>query len=77
MPEHIYKIIEIVGSSPESWEDAAQRAVKQASKSLKDLRVAEVVEQDAKIENGTITAYRTRLNVSFRFHDEMPHHGDT
>ena len=76
MSEHVYKIIEIVGSSPDSWEDATKRAVQQASKTLKDLKIAEVVEQDAKIENGAITAYRTRLKVSFRFHDEMVHHGN-
>lgn len=74
MPEHTYKIIEIIGSSPTSWEDAAQRAITQAAKSLKDLRIAEVLEQDLKIEEGRIVAYRTRLKVSFKFHDEMAHH---
>lgn len=73
MPEHTYKVIEIVGSSPTSWEDAAHRALTQASKSIKDLRIAEVVEQDIKIENGNIVAFRTRLKVSFRFHDEIAH----
>ena len=74
MPEHTYKVIEIIGSSPTSWEDAAQRAIAQAAKSLKDLRIAEVTEQDLKIEDGKIVAYRTRLSVSFRFHDELVHH---
>ena len=71
MPEHTYKVIDIIGSSPTSWEDAAQRAITQASKSLKDLRIAEVLQQDLKIEGDKIVAYRTRLSVSFKFHDEM------
>lgn len=73
MPEHTYKIIEVVGSSPTSWEDAAQRAITQAGRTLKDLRIAEVVEQDIKIDNAAIAAYRTRLKLSFRLHEEMAH----
>lgn len=70
MPNSVYKVIEVVGSSEVSWEDAAKKAVDAASKSLADLRVAEVVSQDIKIEDGNIIAYRTKLSLSFRFHDE-------
>jgi len=67
MADSVYKIIELVGSSTESWEDAAAKAVKRASKTLRDLRIAEVVAQDLHIEEGKITLYRTRLKVSFKF----------
>jgi len=70
MPGSIYKIIEIVGTSAKSWEDAAKLAVETAGKSLEDLRVAEVVKQDLTMENGKVTAYRVRLNISFKFHTE-------
>jgi hypothetical protein len=70
MTESIYKVIEIVGASPVSWEKAAAAAVERASKSLRDLRIAEVVKQDLQIENGKVSAYRVRLNVSFRYEDE-------
>ncbi|MDP4161210.1 MAG: dodecin family protein [Bacillota bacterium] len=63
----VYKIIEIVGTSPKSWEDAAQSALLTASKSLEDLRIAEVVKQDVTLENGKITSFRVRLNISFKF----------
>ncbi|QIE55703.1 dodecin family protein [Pikeienuella piscinae] len=69
MAESVYKVIEIVGTSPTSWDKAAAAAVKRASKSLRDLRVAEVTEQDLVIEKGAITAYRTKLKVSFKFED--------
>ncbi len=65
----VYKIIEVVGSSPKSWEHAAQVAVARASQTLEDLRVAEVVDQDLKIEDGNISAYRTKLRLSFKFRD--------
>ena len=65
----VYKIIEVVGSSPKSWEHAAQVAVSRASQTLEDLRVAEVVDQDIKIEDGSIAAYRTKLRLSFKFRD--------
>ena len=68
MPGSVYKIIEIVGSSPKSWEEAAKVAVETASKTLEDLRVAEVVKQDLTLENGKVTAYRVRLNISFKYH---------
>jgi dodecin len=67
MPNSVYKIVEIVGSSPASWEKAAENAVKQASKSLRDLRVAEVVSLDLHLEKGKIAAYRAKLKVSFKF----------
>lgn len=63
----VYKVIEVIGSSEKSWEDAARVAVERASKTLEDLRVAEVVSQDVKIEKGKITAYRTKLSLSFKF----------
>jgi flavin-binding protein dodecin len=69
MPESVYKVIELVGTHPESWEKAAKAAVDRASKSLRDLRVAEVSAQDLVIENGKVKAYRTKLNVSFKFED--------
>lgn len=67
MPDSVYKIIEVVGTSPESWERAARSAVETISQSLRDLRVAEVKEQDLIIENGKIEAYRVKLKVSFKY----------
>ena len=69
MAESVYKVIEIVGSSPESWEKAAAAAIARAGKSLRDLRIAEVVEQDVQIEDGKAAAFRVRLKISFRFED--------
>ncbi len=66
MTEGVYKVVELVGSSTESWEKAAKAAIKQAGQSLRDLRVATVDEQDMKIEDGKITAYRVRLKLSFK-----------
>lgn len=66
MPNSVYKVIELVGSSPDSWEKAAASAVEQASKTLRDLRVAEVVQLDMSIEGAKIT-YRAKLKVSFKF----------
>jgi flavin-binding protein dodecin len=70
MAESVYKVIELVGTSPESWEKAAQAAITTASKSLRDLRIAEVVKLDMQIENGEVRAYRTRILVSFKYHEE-------
>lgn len=70
MAGSVYKIIEIVGTSNKSWEDAAKVAVETAAKSLEDLRVAEVVKQDLTVENGKVTSYRIRLTVSFKYHTE-------
>ena len=68
MEGSVYKIIEIVGTSPKSWEDAAKVAIETASKTLEDLRVAEVVKQDVTIEKGKVTGYRVRLTISFKYH---------
>ena len=65
----VYKIVEIVGTSPKSWEDAARTALATASKSLEDLRVAEVVRQDVTVEQGKVTAFRVRLNLSFKYRE--------
>jgi flavin-binding protein dodecin len=68
MPDSVYKVIELVGSSPESWEQAAANAIKQAAKSLRDLRVAQVVEMDAHVgADGSIESYRTKVRVSFKY----------
>ncbi len=67
--ESVYKVIDIVGSSDKSWEKAASAAVERASQSLRDLRVAEVVEQDVVISDGKISAFRVRMNLSFKFED--------
>lgn len=67
MANSTYKIIELVGASPKSWEDAAKHAVETAAKSLKDLRVAEISELDMKLEDGKVTAYRARVKVSFKY----------
>lgn len=67
MTDSVYKVIELVGTSTESWEKAAAAAVELASKSLRDLRVAEVVELDMTLENGKVAAYRTKIKVSFKY----------
>ena len=70
MADSVYKVIELVGSSDISWEDAAKKAIDRASKTLQDLRIAEVTAQDMKIEDGKVVAYRTKVRLSFRFRDE-------
>ena len=67
MADSVYRVTELVGTSSQSWEAAAKRAIETASKSLRDLRVGEVVRQDVTIENGKVTTYRIRLNVSFKY----------
>jgi flavin-binding protein dodecin len=67
MAESVYKVIELVGTSTESWEKAAAAAVELASHSLRDLRIAEVSELDMQIENGQVRAYRAKVNVSFKY----------
>ena len=67
MSESVYKVIELVGTSPKSWEEAVQNAVEKAAQSLRDLRIAEVQKLDAKIENGKIITYRARVSVSFKY----------
>ena len=67
MAENVYKVIELVGTSSESWERAAAVAVELAAKSLRDLRIAEVVQLDMQLENGKVLAYRAKLKVSFKY----------
>ena len=67
--DSIYKIIEVIGTSEKSWEDAAVKAVARASQTLSDLRIAEVMSQDLKIEGGKVTAYRTKVSLSFKYKD--------
>ncbi len=67
MPESVYKVIELIGTSTESWEKAAKAAVERAAESLRDLRVAEVVAQDLVISDGKVEAYRTKISVSFKY----------
>ena len=67
MVESVYKIITLVGTSPDSWEKAATAALERASKSLRDLRIAEVEELDIQLENGKIRAYRAKVRVSFKY----------
>ncbi|HEX9848180.1 MAG TPA: dodecin family protein [Acidimicrobiia bacterium] len=62
----VYKVIELVGTSTQSWEDAAKSAVETAAKSVRDLRIAEVVELDLQIDDGSVAAYRAKVKVSFR-----------
>ena len=70
MSESVYKVIELVGTSPESWEKAAAAAVERAAKSLRDLRIAEVVELDLHIEDGKVHQYRAKVKVSFKYEDK-------
>lgn len=67
--DSIYKVIEVIGTSEKSWEDAAVKAVNRASQTLDDLRIAEVISQDLKIEEGKVTAFRTKLSMSFKYRD--------
>jgi flavin-binding protein dodecin len=63
----VYRVTDVIGTSPNSWEEAARNAVKTASKSLRDLRIAEVTKLDVKVEDGKITQFRTRLSLSFKY----------
>ena len=67
MSDSVYKIVDLVGSSPNSWEEAAKNAVETASKSLRELRIAEVIKLDMKVDNGKVTAYRARVKLSFKY----------
>jgi flavin-binding protein dodecin len=71
MPDSVYKVIELVGSSETSWEDAARKAIETAAEHVKDLRVAEVVGMDLKVEEGKVVAYRTKVNASFRYEGHL------
>jgi flavin-binding protein dodecin len=70
MADSVYKVIQLVGSSGNSWEEAARNAVETAGKSLRDLRVAEVAKLDMKVEDGKVTAFRARVNLSFKYGGE-------
>ena len=70
MSESVYKVIELIGTSSESWEKAASAAVATAAKSLKDLRIAEVVELDMQLEDGKVAAYRAKVKVSFKYQSD-------
>ena len=65
--DSVYRVTEVIGTSAQSWEDAANKAVQTAAGTLRDLRVAEVVKMDVKIEDGKVTEYRTRLQLSFKY----------
>jgi hypothetical protein len=67
MSESIYKVIQLVGSSSTSWEDAAKNAIEKAGQTLRDLRIAEIEKLDMKVDNGKVTAYRARVNLSFKY----------
>lgn len=67
MPDSVYKVIEVIGTSPKSWEEAARNAVTTASKSVRDLRIAEVGLLDMKVEEGKVVAYRARVKLSFKY----------
>jgi dodecin len=67
MTDSIYKVIQLVGSSATSWEEAAKNAIEKAGQTLRDLRIAEVEKLDMKVENGKVTAYRARVNLSFKY----------
>ncbi len=67
MSESVYKVIELVGTSDKSWEEAAKNAVETASKSLKNMRIAEVIKLDLKVEDGKVSAYRARMSLSFKY----------
>ena len=69
MAESVYKVVELIGTSTESWERAASAAIERASETLRDLRVAEVVEQDVVIEGGKVEAYRVKMKLSFKYED--------
>ena len=68
MPNSVYKVIELIGTSPDSWEQAAKNAVETAAAKLRDLRIAEIVELDMHLEDGKVLAYRARVKVSFKYH---------
>ena len=66
----VYKFIELAGTSEKSWEEAAKTAVEKAAKTLRDIRVAEVIEQDMTVEDGKVTKYRTKIRLSFKYEDK-------
>jgi hypothetical protein len=71
MADSVYKVIEVVGTSPTSWEEAAKAAVDKVAAHVQDLRVAEIVELDMKIDDNKVAAYRAKVKVSFKYHEEL------
>jgi hypothetical protein len=69
MAESVYKVIELIGTSPESWEKAAKAAIDKASKTIRDLRIAEIVQLDMQIVDGKVEAYRAKVRVSFKYEE--------
>jgi len=69
MPESVYKVVELIGTSEKSWEDAARNAIERAGQTLRDLRIAEVSKLDMKVENNLVTAFRARVLVSFKYEE--------
>ena len=67
MPQSVYKVIEVIGTSTKSWDDAAGNAVETAARTLRDLRVAEIVKMDVRVENGKVSEYRVRMQLSFKY----------
>jgi flavin-binding protein dodecin len=67
MPDSVYRVTEVIGTSTESWEAATRNAIETAAKTVRDLRIAEVVRMDVTIEDGKVTSYRARLNISFKY----------
>ncbi|MFI5016231.1 MAG: dodecin family protein [Hyphomicrobiales bacterium] len=67
MPESVYKVVELIGTSTESWEKAAKAAVERAAETLRDLRIAEVIAQDVQLKDGKVELYRTKIKVSFKY----------
>lgn len=70
MSRSVYKVIDVIGSSPTSWEDAARNAVETASRTLKNLRIAEITKLDMRVDDGKVSAYRARVNLSFKYEPE-------
>ncbi len=71
MSGSVYKVIELVGTSSESWEDAARRAIETAAKTVQDLRIAEVVTMDVRLDENKIVEYRVKMKVSFKYHEDL------
>ena len=71
MPDSVYKVIEVIGTSPKSWEEAAKLAVEKVGSHLGDLRVAEIENLDLRLDDSKVVAYRAKVKVSFKYHDEM------
>ena len=71
MENSVYRVIDVIGTSTESWEQAAKNAVEMAARSVEDLRVAEVLEMDMHLENGKVLAFRTKVRISFKYHPEL------